>query len=247
MLQGKRFSSNEKVIAEVEAYFDSKDKSFYKKRIKKLEERWANCITLEGDLHAEIVKVEIEVVSPSIVPSGNFTDLKNRSVTCMVLKANDRRTSCPCHDEFRGPRSDYVRQNTWTRPTKSCNTYGRPIFENKCMSHVHKCMTAKKLTQDFSAVARRRLSEKTLYARWTAMAVHHLAFLYGSVTAQRYKDEVLEPHGKLLQAVIGQGFIFRYDTARSHRLVKDFLEEEEDICRMEWSVNTPDLNFIKNI
>ncbi|GFU16866.1 hypothetical protein TNCV_4291681, partial [Trichonephila clavipes] len=26
----------------------------------------------------------------------------------MVLKANDRRTSCPCHDEFRGPRSDYT-------------------------------------------------------------------------------------------------------------------------------------------
>ncbi|GFV43303.1 uncharacterized protein TNCV_10011 [Trichonephila clavipes] len=25
-------------------------------------------------------------------------------------QANDRRTSCPCHDEFRGPRSDYVRQ-----------------------------------------------------------------------------------------------------------------------------------------
>ncbi|GFX49282.1 retrotransposable element Tf2 protein type 3 [Trichonephila clavipes] len=53
--------------------------------------------------------VEIEVVSPSIVPSGNFAEL-NRTVTCMVLKANDRRTSCPCHDEFRGPRSDYVRQ-----------------------------------------------------------------------------------------------------------------------------------------
>ncbi|GFV10958.1 hypothetical protein TNCV_4707211 [Trichonephila clavipes] len=29
----------------------------------------------------------------------------------MVLKANDRRTSCPCHDEFRGHRSDYVRQD----------------------------------------------------------------------------------------------------------------------------------------
>ncbi|GFW66612.1 uncharacterized protein TNCV_1370451 [Trichonephila clavipes] len=28
----------------------------------------------------------------------------------MVLKANDMRISCPCHDEFRGPRSDYVRQ-----------------------------------------------------------------------------------------------------------------------------------------
>ncbi|GFV30942.1 HTH_Tnp_Tc3_2 domain-containing protein [Trichonephila clavipes] len=60
-------------------------------------------------LNAEIVEVEIEVVSPSIVPSGNFAVL-NRTVTCMVLKANDRRTSCPCHDEFRGPQSDYVRQ-----------------------------------------------------------------------------------------------------------------------------------------
>ncbi|GFY23163.1 hypothetical protein TNCV_3764031 [Trichonephila clavipes] len=28
----------------------------------------------------------------------------------MVMKANDRRTSIPCHDEFRGRRSDYVRQ-----------------------------------------------------------------------------------------------------------------------------------------
>ncbi|GFU47095.1 hypothetical protein TNCV_2616641 [Trichonephila clavipes] len=58
---------------------------------------------------AEIVEVEIEVVSPSIVPSGSFTELKSHLITCMVLKANDRRTSCPCHDEFRGPRSDYVR------------------------------------------------------------------------------------------------------------------------------------------
>ncbi|GFU45349.1 ATP-dependent DNA helicase [Trichonephila clavipes] len=56
-----------------------------------------NCTSL----HAEIVEVEIEVVSPSIAPSGNFAEL-NRTVTCMVLKANDRRTSCPCHDEFRG-------------------------------------------------------------------------------------------------------------------------------------------------
>ncbi|GFX53199.1 RNase H domain-containing protein [Trichonephila clavipes] len=67
-----------------------------------------SCLGLTS-LHAEIVEVEIEVVSPSIVPSRNFAEL-NRTVTCMVLKANDRRTSCPCHDEFRGPRSEYVRQ-----------------------------------------------------------------------------------------------------------------------------------------
>ncbi|GFX37985.1 uncharacterized protein TNCV_3835861 [Trichonephila clavipes] len=42
-------------------------------------------------------------------PFGEFHRAKI-AVTCMVLKANDRRTSCPCHDAFRGPRSDYVRQ-----------------------------------------------------------------------------------------------------------------------------------------
>ncbi|GFU33760.1 uncharacterized protein TNCV_2048181 [Trichonephila clavipes] len=43
-------------------------------------------------------------------PFGEVSLSLNRTVTCMVLKANDRRTSCPCHDEFRGPHSDYVRQ-----------------------------------------------------------------------------------------------------------------------------------------
>ncbi|GFU54261.1 uncharacterized protein TNCV_3619141 [Trichonephila clavipes] len=43
-------------------------------------------------------------------PFGEVFLSLNRTVTCMVLMANDRRTSCPCHDEFRWPRSDYVRE-----------------------------------------------------------------------------------------------------------------------------------------
>ena len=49
MLQGKRFGSNEKVIAETEAYFEAKDKSFYKHGIEKLEKRRNDCIAIEGD------------------------------------------------------------------------------------------------------------------------------------------------------------------------------------------------------
>ncbi|GFV69203.1 uncharacterized protein TNCV_3861271 [Trichonephila clavipes] len=56
-------------------------------------------------------------------PFGEVSLSLNRTVTCMVLKANDRRTSCPCHDESRGPRSDYVRQvalaTTTTTTTKN--------------------------------------------------------------------------------------------------------------------------------
>ena len=47
MLRGKRFVSNEEVIAETEAYFESKGESFYNKGIEELLKRWNECITLE--------------------------------------------------------------------------------------------------------------------------------------------------------------------------------------------------------
>ena len=49
MLQGKRFSSNEEVIAETEAYFEAKDKSFYEKGINMLKKCWNKRITVKGD------------------------------------------------------------------------------------------------------------------------------------------------------------------------------------------------------
>ncbi|GFV21932.1 hypothetical protein TNCV_4526191 [Trichonephila clavipes] len=74
------------------------------------------------------------VVSPSIVKNfnlshilwqhsflsfGNFTEL-NRTVNCMVLKARlVLQRQAPCHDEFRGPWSDDVRQVALETTTKS--------------------------------------------------------------------------------------------------------------------------------
>ena len=43
MLHGQRFSSNEEVITETEAYYESKHESFYKKGIEKLEKRLNKC------------------------------------------------------------------------------------------------------------------------------------------------------------------------------------------------------------
>ncbi|GFT81498.1 uncharacterized protein TNCV_3673511 [Trichonephila clavipes] len=60
-------------------------------------------------------------------PFGEVSLSLNRTVTCMVLKANDRRTSCPCHDEFRGPRSDYVRQQLFQARLRHKHAYIRFI------------------------------------------------------------------------------------------------------------------------
>lgn len=49
MLAGKKFKTNNEVIAETEAYFEAKDKSYYKNGIEKLEDRYNRCIALEGN------------------------------------------------------------------------------------------------------------------------------------------------------------------------------------------------------
>ncbi|VDM17849.1 unnamed protein product [Wuchereria bancrofti] len=49
MLAGKKFGIDEAVIAETEAYFEDKDKSYYKNGIAKLEDRYNRCIALEGN------------------------------------------------------------------------------------------------------------------------------------------------------------------------------------------------------
>lgn len=48
-LGGRRFTSNEEVEAETNAYFADLDASYYSEGIKKLEHRWTKCIELEGD------------------------------------------------------------------------------------------------------------------------------------------------------------------------------------------------------
>ncbi|GFW26960.1 hypothetical protein TNCV_1377981 [Trichonephila clavipes] len=54
----------------------------------------------------------------------------------MVLKANDRRTFCPCHDEFRGPRSDYVRQKNPEGPKLTNMVANDAKKVNKLAAHL---------------------------------------------------------------------------------------------------------------
>ena len=49
MLAVKKIRTNEEVIAETEAYFEAKDKSFYKSGIEMLERRWNVSVALNGD------------------------------------------------------------------------------------------------------------------------------------------------------------------------------------------------------
>ncbi|GFX87500.1 transposable element Tcb2 transposase [Trichonephila clavipes] len=72
--------------------------------------------------------------------------------------------------------------------------------------------------------------------------------LLGSVTGDRYCEEVLLPHVRLFRGAIGPDLIFMDDNARPHRtLAVEELLESEDITRMDWPAYSPDLNPIEHV
>ncbi|GFT46787.1 transposable element Tcb2 transposase [Trichonephila clavipes] len=70
----------------------------------------------------------------------------------------------------------------------------------------------------------------------------------GSVTGDRYCEEVLLPHGRLFRGAIDPDFIIMDDNARPHQTpaVEELLESE-DITRMDWPAYSPDLNPIEHV
>ena len=48
MLTGKKFSADEEIIAETKAYFETKNKSYYKYGIEKLCDQYNRCIALKA-------------------------------------------------------------------------------------------------------------------------------------------------------------------------------------------------------
>ena len=71
----------------------------------------------------------------------------------------------------------------------------------------------------------------------------------GSTTAQRYRDEVLQPVALLyLRRNLGPNAVFQDDNARPHRarIINEYLRDE-GIERMEWPASSPDLNPIEHL
>ncbi|GFY15082.1 transposable element Tcb2 transposase [Trichonephila clavipes] len=67
----------------------------------------------------------------------------------------------------------------------------------------------------------------------------------GTMTGQRYIDEVLLPHVRLFRGAVGDKFVFMDDNATCHRthVVQDYLDSE-GIQRLVWPARSPDLNPI---
>ncbi|GFV48549.1 transposable element Tc3 transposase [Trichonephila clavipes] len=70
----------------------------------------------------------------------------------------------------------------------------------------------------------------------------------GTMTDQRYIDEVLLPHVSLFRGAVGDKFGFTAGNATCHRTlaIQDCLDSE-GIQRLVWPARSPDLNPIENV
>ncbi|GFX74357.1 transposable element Tcb2 transposase [Trichonephila clavipes] len=70
----------------------------------------------------------------------------------------------------------------------------------------------------------------------------------GTMTGQRYIDEVLLPHVRLFRGAVGDKFVFMDDNATCHRtLAVQNCLDSEGIQHLVWRARSPDLNPIENV
>uniref|UniRef100_A0AAR2KIE9 Tc1-like transposase DDE domain-containing protein n=1 Tax=Pygocentrus nattereri TaxID=42514 RepID=A0AAR2KIE9_PYGNA len=70
----------------------------------------------------------------------------------------------------------------------------------------------------------------------------------GSLTAIRYRDEILRPLVRPYAGTVGPGFLLMQDNARPHGAgVCQQLLQDEGIEAMDWPASSPDLNPIEHI
>ncbi|GFX42946.1 transposable element Tcb2 transposase [Trichonephila clavipes] len=87
---------------------------------------------------------------------------------------------------------------------------------------------------------------------WAVITINGRSRLHvvanGTMTGQRYIDEVLLTHVRLFRGAVGDKFVFMDDNATCHRTltVQDCLDSE-GIQRLVWPAHSSDLNPIQNV
>ncbi|GFU82328.1 transposable element Tcb2 transposase [Trichonephila clavipes] len=109
----------------------------------------------------------------------------------------------------------------------------------------------------FAMVPPENIQEKDRYPTcnimvWAGIMINGRTRLHvvakGTMTGQRYIDEVLLPHVRLFRGAVCDKFVFMDDNATCHRTlaVQDCLDSE-GIQRLVWPTRFPDLNPIENV
>ncbi|GFU13676.1 transposable element Tcb2 transposase [Trichonephila clavipes] len=169
----------------------------------------------------------------------------------IVLSAKrNRRTTAQQH---RTARLQWCREHhNWTEQDWACVL----LSDESRFSLSSYCRRQLIFRESGTAYRPENIQEKDRYPScsimvWACIMINGLPRLHvvanGTMTGQRYIDEVLLPHVRLFPWCCGDKFVFMDDNATCHRTlaVQDCLDSE-GIQRLVWPANSPDLNPIEN-
>ncbi|GFV50714.1 transposable element Tcb2 transposase [Trichonephila clavipes] len=170
----------------------------------------------------------------------------------IVLSAKrNRRTTAQQH---RTARLQWCREHhNWTEQDWACVLFS----DESRFSLSSDCRRQLIWRESGTAYRPENIQEKDQYPTcsimvWAGIMFNGLTRLHvvanGTMTGQRYIDEVLLPHVRLFRGAVGDKFVFMDDNATCHRTlaVQDCLDSE-GIQRLVWPARSPDLNPIENV
>ncbi|GFY00899.1 transposable element Tcb2 transposase [Trichonephila clavipes] len=182
-------------------------------------------------------------------------------------KRNRHTTAQQVANQFIAASGKQISRKTVARRLRGGGLYARrpvvcvPLTRQHRTARLQWCREHHNWTeQDWACVLfsdEKNIQEKDRYPTcsimvWASIMINGRTRLHvvanGTMTGQRYIDEVLIPHVRLFRGGVGDKFVFMVDNATCDRThaVQDCLDSE-GIRRLVWPARSPDLNPIENV
>ncbi|GFT48735.1 transposable element Tcb2 transposase [Trichonephila clavipes] len=203
-----------------------------------------------------------------VVLEVHYSSSGGKSVSCCLRKADLPKNCCqtfegrrtirtrpvvcvPLNRQHRTARLQWCREHhNWTEQDWACSDESRFSRSSDCRRQLI-------WRESGTAYRPENIQEKDRYPTcsimvWAGIMINGRTRQHvvanGTMTGQRYIDEVLLPHVRLFRGAVRDKFVFMDDNATCHRTlaVQDCLDSE-GIQRLVLPARSPDLNPIENV
>ncbi|GFT93698.1 transposable element Tcb2 transposase [Trichonephila clavipes] len=180
-----------------------------------------------------------------------------RQIYHPISKRDRCTTAQQVANQFLAASGKQISRKTVARRLRGGGLYARRLLYESRFSLSSDCRRQLIWSESGTAYRPENIQEKDRYPTcsimvWAGIMINGRTRLHvvanGTMTDQRYIDEVLLPHVRLFLGAVGDKLVFMDDNATCHRTlaVQDCLDSE-GIQRLVWPARSPDLNPIENV
>ncbi|GFW08477.1 transposable element Tcb2 transposase [Trichonephila clavipes] len=225
------------------------------------------CSRWHGEVVLEVRRLQkTDISSYQQKEQAHHSSAGCKSVSCCLRKADLPKTVArrlrggrpvvcvPLTRQHRTARLQWCREHhNWTEQDRACVLFS----DESRFSLSSDCRRQLIWRESGTAYRPENIQEKDRYPTcsimvWAGIMINGRTRLHvvanGTMTDQRYIDDVLLPHVRLFLGAVGDKFVFMDDKATCHRtLTVQYCLDSEGIQHLVWPARSPDLNPIENV